>query len=102
MCAALESLNPASGAIGLRQHYCNVNDPAQQWQIDGDRSYIIQQTTGGIAYTFYVPPTDRRIINVGTHWCIAAQSDFSRPYQRGDCGVATDSDSRIRFKMTGI
>ncbi|KAF1003456.1 MAG: Extracellular exo-alpha-L-arabinofuranosidase [Luteibacter sp.] len=95
MCAAVESSNPASGAIGLRQHPCNTNDPLQQFTIEAPLRSVTFGTN-----TFPIPLVARHIVSVATHWCMKADATFYRPFEASGCGETGDQSTR--WRMVGI
>jgi hypothetical protein len=99
LCAAAESSNPASGAIGLIQRNCDNNDPTQQWQFSAPIiKYTI--TSGNSTYIFNAVDAMRRITNVASHWCVRTEdpSSFWRPTIAATCtNPSNDLHSSYRF-----
>jgi len=95
MCAAVESVDPTTGAIGLRQHVCNVNEPLQQFTIEAPTQNITVGTN-----TFPAPLLARHIVSVATHWCLKADATFYRPFEANGCGATNDQSTR--WKMIGV
>ncbi|HEY4093268.1 MAG TPA: RICIN domain-containing protein [Luteibacter sp.] len=101
MCAAAESSNPASGAIGIIQRVCNNNDPTQQWQVNAP---IIQRsiTTGNTTNIFYSVINLRAITNVASHWCVRTEdpSSFWRPTLANGC-TNLSNDLHSGYRLSG-
>lgn len=95
MCAAVESSDPASGSIGLRQRPCNTNDPLQQFTVEKPTSTLTIGTN-----TFPIPLLARHIVSVATHWCLKADASFYRPFEAAGCGDT--GDQTTRWQMVGI
>jgi hypothetical protein len=93
MCAAIEDANPASGAIGLRQRVCNVNDPLQQFYVQAPIQTLTISTT-----TFPAPLLALHITSVASHWCISMDPSFYRPVEVSTCGDANNA----RWKFAGV
>jgi hypothetical protein len=99
LCVAAESSNPASGAIGLIQRVCNVNDPNQQWQIDQPYVQMVI-SSGSNAWVVHSLAASRHFVNIASHWCVRTDDTFFRPILTSSCGANDDNHSR--YKTSGI
>jgi hypothetical protein len=101
MCAAAESADPASGAIGLIQRTCNNNDPTQQWTISAPfATYTI--VSGTSTWIVNGVMATRRIVNVASHWCVRTEdpSSFWRPTLAASCANPSN-DLHSSYRLSG-
>lgn len=101
LCAAAESSNPASGAIGLVQRNCNNNDPTQQWTISAPfATYTI--VSGTSTWIVNGVMSTRRIVNVASHWCVRTEdaATFWRPTLAASCANPSN-DLHSSYRLSG-